>query len=275
MAVKTVVRFNGLTSAAPAHAILGYSGKQHAFGFSEHYWHSTGDVASAKTFFRNSYAPARAAILPANVTIVDALIYGDGAGRGVPVPIGTTGSQANSDQVNVAALCSSRHPSAPHQRRWWVHCLPDIWVQNGELHITVAQSLFFRTYFNVMMGTSWLGLVQNDLRDIVSVTTNGLVSLPGASPYSVGQLLRVVRTLDANNRRRGGQKFVGSVGPLTHQFTLNDWTFGATTGGQIFRPTYTFYSLGDGEGPFVERSGTKKVGRPFDLYRGRQPARRP
>lgn len=274
MATKVIVRFNGITSAAPPHLSIGYIGSEHAFGFSETFWMNPGVAANVKTYIQTFFAPRRAGILPSNVKILDALMYTSGGGRGTPVPIGMSGIQPVSDQVNVAALVSTRHTTAPAQRRWWVHCLPDVFVQSGELYLTVAQAGQFQSYLTAMNGTQWLGLVQNSLQSVITISTNGLVTLPGVSPFSVGQLLRVTRTLDASKRRVGAQKFVASIGPLSNQFTLADWTLGATTGGSIFRPTYDFYTIGEGDGAHIERAGTKRVGRPFDLYRGRQPARR-
>lgn len=274
MATKVILRFNGLTTAAPPQSSIGYVGAQHAFGFSETFWKTAGTPAAIKVFTNNILAAARAQILPSNVKIVDALMYTAGGGRGTIIPIGRSGVQPASDQVNVAALVATRHTTAPAQRRWWVHCLPDNFVIEGELVLSNANAAWFRSYLDAMAATQWLGVVKNDLQSVITITSNGLVTLPGVSPFSVGQLLRVTRTLTADKRRKGAQKFVTAIGPGTNQFTLGDWTLGACTGGTIFRPTYDFYNVGDGDGPFVERAGTKRCGRPFGLYRGRQPVRR-
>jgi len=275
MATKIVLRLNGFTTAAPPQSSIGYTGAAHAFGTSESVWVSLVSDNAVKNYIRLTLGPARAGCLPSNVTLTDALMYTSAGGRGVPVPLGFVGTQPRSDQVNVAALMATRNPTAPAQRRWWLHCLPDIWVVDGELVVNAVQTGYIRNYLNAMQVGNWLGLVRNDLQSIVTISQAGLVSLAGASPYAVGQLLRVSRTLDANKRKRGAQKFVASVGPLANQFTLGDWTLGTCTGGSIFRPTYDFYSIGGGDGAYVERVGTKRVGRPFDLYRGRQPATHP
>jgi len=274
MATKVVLRFNGFTAAAPPHPIIGYTGTAHAFGFSEALWRTSGTDAQTTDWIRTQLAPARAFLLPSNVTLTDALLYTTGGGRGVPVPLGFVGSQPRSDQVNVAALCSTRHPTAPAQRRWWVHCLPDLWVIDGELHLTNVQATIFGGYLARMNESSWLGLIQNNLQTIISVSAAGLVSLPGPHVFTAGQLLRVTRTLNAAKRRVGGNYFVSSIGPGLNNLTLTNWNLGETTSGSLFRPTYDFYSMGGGSGTHVERAGTKRVGRPFDLYRGRQPANR-
>jgi hypothetical protein len=274
MATKVILRFNGFTNPATPHSTIGYTGARHAFGFSESFWRSTGTTEQVKTFIRSDLAPARRMILPSNVTIVDALLYTSTGGRGIPVPLGMAGAQAVSDQANVGALCSTQHPSAPAQRKFWIHCLPDDFVIGGELSLTNVQATWMSVYLNRLGTTQWLGLVQNDLRDIITVSATGLVALPGVSPYNAGQLLRVTRTVAADGRRKGGQFFVSSVGPGDNNFTLGNWQLGATTSGKIFRPTYDFYDMNTGGNPFVERVGTKRVGRPFDLYRGRQPVKR-
>jgi hypothetical protein len=275
MATKIVLRFNGNTSSAPPQASIGYVGSSHAFGFSESCWRTSGTDAQTKTWIQAILAPRRAGLLPSNVTLTDALMYTAGGGRGVPIPLGFIGPQPRSDQVNVAILASTRHLTAPAQRRWWVHCMPDNWVVDGELVVTGLQTTYIRNYLDAMNESSWLGLVQNDLQSIITISAIGLVSLPGPSPYAVGQIVRVARTLTADKRRRGGNFFITAVGPGLNNFTLGNWTLGATTGGTIFRPTSDFYNISSGDGAFIERAGTKKVGRPFELYRGRQPVRRP
>jgi len=274
MAIKIVFHFNGVTDAASPWGDIGYTGDQHAFGFTESYWRDLTNAAAMVRWAKDEFAPARCALLPNQVKLTGATMYTDGGGRGVPVQIGRQGVAGSTDQVNIAALVSTRHSTAPVQRRWWIHCLPDSWVVGGELTLGVFTAQYWRIFFSAIAQTYWLGINYGNLSSILTVTDAGLVTLPGASPFAVGQYLQVNRTLDEEGKKKGGKFFVATVGPLPTQFTLANWTFGPTTGGQIFSPSYSLKNIGANEGPYVERVGSKRVGRPSNLYRGRQPVRK-
>lgn len=272
-ATKAILKFNGNTTAASPIPSLGYVGSSHAFGFSESVWRNGFTVAQMTTYLRTHLGPARAGLLPANVTLTGATIYEQTGGRGIDIPLGFRGANGTTDQVNVGVLCETSSPTASNQRRWWVHCVPDELVTLGEFSPGLFQTLPFRTYLDKMALGDWLGVDQNDLSTIVTVDATGLVTLTANSPFTVGQWLRVNRTFTAGKKKKGGKYMVESAGPLLTQFKFADWDLGATTGGTVYRPTYSFYNIGGGTGPYIVRAGTRRVGRPFTLYRGRQPVR--
>jgi len=273
VATKAVLKFNGNTTAANAQPSIGYVGDSHAFGFTESIWRNGMTVQQTVTYLRTHLGPARANLLPANVKLTGATLYGQNGGRGVDVPLGFAGSFGTTDQVNVGVLLETRHDTAIAQRRWWIHCIPDELVRLGEFAPTLFDSATFRNYLDKMSLGDWLGIDQNDLSTIMTVDETGLVTLAGNSPFAVGQWLRVNRTFTEAKQKRGGRFMVESVGPLLTQFKFASWTLGKTTGGLVYRPTYSFYNIGGGDGPYIVRAGTRRVGRPFALYRGRQPAR--
>lgn len=273
--IKSVLKFEGNTEASSSQPSIGLVARSHALGFTESFWWDLATAAGVANRLRTIVAPARARILPQQISLIGATLYSEGTGRGIEVPLDFGGfSVGSTDQVNVAGLVETRHGTAPNQRRWWLHALPDNWVTLGELRIPVAEAVKIRTYFDAISDAFWLGIAQTNLSSILTVSAAGLVTLSAASPFAVGQQLQVNRTLLTSGLKKGGKYFVFSVGPLATQFTLEQWDLGATTGGKIFLPTPTFYNIGNGEGPYLVRAGTKRVGRPFSLYRGRQPVRR-
>jgi hypothetical protein len=274
MAIKVVLQFNGVTDASASMPLIGFTGDAHAFGFTESYWRDLTNSAAVVRWLKDEVGPARARLLPSQVKLTSALMYTSGGGRGVVVPIGIQGTAGSTDQVNIGALASTRHSTAAVQRRWWLHCLPDSWVIGGELSISLFQAQAISMFFSSISQAYWLGIVRGNLQTMLTVTAAGLVTLAGNSPYAVGQQLQVNRTLTTDGRRKGGKFIVSAVGPLASQFTLGGWEFGATTGGQIFQPSYQLYNIGANEGPYIERVGSKRVGRPLNLYRGRQSVRR-
>jgi hypothetical protein len=284
MGVKCVIHCDGITTpgfatglSIPSGGIslgeIGYSGQPHSFGFTESFWRDSDSIPAARTFVKNTFGPARAGVLPSQGYVRSATLYAAGSGRGIEVPLGYQGTAPSTDQVNVALLMATRHGSAPVQRRWWLHSIPDDWVIGGELQAPLAVSQRIRTYFDAINTCWWLGLVRNNETEIANVTDQGVVTLKVNQPYAVGQFVTVSRTLKTNGKRAGGKFMVSAVGPLLSQFTLALWDKGATTGGRAFVPSYIFYLIGAGDGAFVERAGTRRVGRPGKQYRGRQSAR--
>lgn len=273
VATRAILKFNGATIAANPRPSIGYVGSSHAFGFSESIWRNGLTIPQTVTYLKNHLGPARASLLPVNASLTSATLYSDTGGGGVDVPLGFTGTQGTTNVVNDAILCETRNAAAPIQRRWWVHCVPDEWVTQGELRIDLIDSMIIQLYLSKMALGDWVGVVQNDLKDIVTITAQGLVTLSTNQPYAVGQHVRVTRTLNSSKKKVGGDFMVSTVGPLLTQFTLALWNKGDCTGGKVYRPTYDYYSLGANEGPYVVRGGTRRIGRPFELYRGRQPAR--
>jgi hypothetical protein len=274
MSSKIVFKFNGHTTAAPPQASIGYVGAEHSFGFSEHTWLNTDDLVAIKSYCQIQYGPTRTALLPSNITLIGATVYLSGTGRGIDIPLGFQGQTGTQDQVNVGILCESRNPSAVNQRRWWVHALPDEMLTNGEFRPTVAQALSVSLYFAAMGVGYWLGQSRSNVQEIVTISNTGLVSLAVNHPYAVGQFLKINRTVNASGKQFGGTFQVATVGPLATQFTLASWNGGDCLGGTIFQESFSLKSFAEGDGPYVVRAGTKRVGRPFDLYRGRQSVKR-
>ncbi len=279
MALKVSLLINGAT--APDDIVrtnIDYRSQGHGYGFSEGFWYDGTDNPA----FRGALldiASARNELLPAGCSVIAARIY-DGGGGAARVQRYTFGNGGlPTDQVNVALYCRTQQPGNPTQRGWWLHTIPDDYVLKGEFAPSVAYAQKIRNYFLAICTGGWryLAKARTQLRVIDNVTQGGLVTLTAASPYAVGNFVSVRRTTDSNKRRRGFNGMVASVGPLANQFTIAGWNRGATTGGSVFIPQGGLYPLGTAPAltPFVERVGTKKVGRPFELYRGRKSQRQP
>lgn len=275
MTQRCVIRFNGTTTPSSPHTAIGFSGSDHSFGFSESHW-LAGDTTflQAKNWLRNKYGPTRKYLLPSQCRMVDALVYADGDGQGAIVPLGIVGAGGPTDQPNVAMLCTSSSPVAAAQRHWWVHCLPDAFVQNGELALTNLQAESVQDYFNALKETAWYGLTRTGLVKVRTISAAGLVTADAVHTFVVGDTVRITRTVTPDSRQHGYEGVVSAIGPLPTQLTLTGWTLGDTVRGKMFKPDFGFISMGSGNGPIAVRSGTKRVGRPFGAFRGRQPVRR-
>lgn len=154
--------------------------------------------------------------------------------------------------------------------------MPDAQVSKGEFAPDMGYANAMATYLQAMAQTSYLSQVPSNVMVIATVTDQGVVNFTANHPYNVGQWIVVRRTTQATTGRRVGGSFqVSAVGPGSTQLTLAGWNKGATAGGKTWIPVGTLATVGAaGAMPLVRRGGTRRVGRPSGLYRGRASARR-
>jgi len=287
MATKVVVEFQGRSAlptgtgagqfwaTAANFPSLGYETQQHTYGYSESFWRDSSRDA-AFTWTRDTYAPKRAALLPPSSAIVQVRLYDGGSGAGLVKPLIRPGTQQATDLAQVAVLVYSTQTAVPNQRRWWVHNVPDDQVANGEFAPTLPYVGRMQEYLQAMATTHYLSQVPTNIRNIASVTDQGVVNFTANHTYTVGQWILVRRTTQATTGRRVGGSFqVSAIGPGLTQLTLAGWNKGACAGGRTWIPVGTLSLVGSvAAQPLVRRGGTRRVGRPSGLYRGRVSARR-
>lgn len=152
--------------------------------------------------------------------------------------------------------------------------IPDDRIVGGAFSTTIAFTNALNKYRNSLFGFGWFGQDRSVVKkDIASITTGGLVSLTGASPYAVNDVLHITRTKqDASGKIERFTASVASVGPGANQFTLFTWPNGACTGGKVQKQSIVFLAV-DPNVNFQIRASIRKTGRPFDLYRGRASTR--
>lgn len=270
MSTKVVMVMNG-TTGVDAHDVQQLA-NPHGYGFTESFWANTNDIATLHGSLVGNLFPKRAALLPKGASVVAARYYSDTGGRGVLFGLALRGGSYATDLVNCALLAFTRNPVAPVQRRWWIHNVPDNQFGLGEYSPTQAYAAAMANFLGALNPYFYQGISRTGDTAIVSITSGGLVTLGANSPFAVGTQVTVSRTLTGLGRRFGGLFAVASVGPLATQFTLTGWQAGACVGGRAFVKGKTLYQIGGGPGANTGRAGTRRVGRPFDLYRGRRSA---
>lgn len=275
MPTKVILLINGQNPLSASIPALGTVGQAHSWGCSESFWYNGGISATLTNLLRTQVGPGRAGLLAQGAQVLGARLYQDGAGRGVTVPLGFPGIWPSINVAQDALLCSTTDPAVNPQRKFWLHAVPDGQIVFGEFN-PIAQYVTNLTYYLAVLSNSgqWRSIIRNNLIGIVSVTSAGLVTFTGNNPFAVGQQITITRVLMPDGRRFGGKFTVATVGPLATQITITGWPQLAGLGGQAYVASYGLRSLGNGSGIIVERAGIKKLGRPFDLYRGRKSVRR-
>jgi hypothetical protein len=201
-------------------------------------------------------------------------------------PSGGIGAQRGAGTPNVpqdAALCQCYGTVPGTVKRFWIHCLPDDFVKDGDFDPGSGVPGDARAYINNLATAGFLfryTLPTSPIAKIQSIDNTGVVVLQaplvGAALNSIVQLYHV-RGVDGRGKRG---KFTISAFVDNQHFTLGHWpgdVVGAS--GSLRLTTYGFTSiqqvppLGLQSDPTI-KPGTRKCGRPFGQLRGRAVARR-
>lgn len=183
-------------------------------------------------------------------------------------------SNANTDVPQMALLCvGSAFGSQPNTSRFAIRGIPDSMVVGGEYAPTTAFSGNVLVYLGGLAssGFGFLGRVLSDTVFPITGITAGRISVQGtdASAPSVGQYLRFVRAFDDNDNPIKGSFLVTDVDVTGQIYTVRNPPIQTVTkpSGGIRQDRILVFGYG---ALSVSRVTTRKVGRPFENYRGRR-----
>jgi hypothetical protein len=280
MAIKVVIVFQQATQLGNAAPEIGYAPAQRVGGWTEHVW---GDADLSLTMSRlrdpgradgwPPLLPARATILSNNANILGVRLYQGGAGRGQFIPMAYPGAGGPEDIPQMALLCAAQNPSSNSVRRWTIRGVPDAQISQGEFSPTSFYSGAVKQYFQALNNFYYKGQAVVTAYNVFTVSAAGIVQLTVPMPFALNNIITLKNVLDATGVRRGGQFMVTSLAPGGNGFTIAGWTFGDSTKGSAYIGAGGTFNIGGGNTPAVERTVTRKVGRPFAGYRGRRSKR--
>ncbi len=284
MSIKVVILFQditavGVTGGSP---FLNYSVRSHIAGWSESiYWFGDDVVAltTALTQATNGnpgLLPARAALLPASAAIIGVRLYQGGAGRGQSLGLSYPGAAGNQTDVpQMALLCKLGNASAAVARRFTIRGIPDVFVTAGEWIPTIAYANLVGDYIRALQNFVFRAIdPASPVAPIFAINTAGLVQLnQNTSPFVNGQFVTIQKALDVNQIPRSLKTTITAIGPNANQFTLAAWPFGPCTGGKATAKTFGLWGITASLSGVV-RAVVRKVGRPFEQYRGRRSKKR-
>lgn len=282
MSIKVVIVFQQVTTKGGSYPNIGLAGREHIGGWTEHVWWGSDSVDQLMQALTANFAgqvgllPQRARCLCNNATILGVRLYQGGAGKGQFRAAGFPGSAGPGDIPQMALLCYHQLTGNPTPKRLILRGLPDAVVIGGEYVTTTGHPT---EVFNYGQSLANFGGMASDVVatfPVFTVSVAGLVTLNNVNnPFAVGNVVTFRNVVsDVTGQRNGGEFVVSSVGPMNNQFSVTDWSFGPSNSGDVRQPTSSVYQFA-GSGLTVSRIVTRKVGRPFELYRGRRSKKRP
>lgn len=252
----------------------------HIGGWSESFWSSDAPAAIDARWLEQQRK--RAGLLPATATIVgyrtqEYLIAGN-----VLVPGGATSGRQlmpgrnalGTDIPQMALMLQQRAAGAPNTARMTLRGIPDLAVGGGEYNPTGNFTAALSLYKKSMVGQN-MGFVGRDLSQAL-VRVNAIdgaiitVSAIPATGLVVGDFVRLNRVHGNDGKPIKGAFRVVQIAGL--QLTVQNLT-GALSkpSGSLRRDALQYFPM---QSLTEIRVVVKKVGRPFEQYRGRRSKRR-
>lgn len=214
----------------------------------------------------------RAACLPASGAVVGVRVQGIDPVTAVnPYAAFLPGSNNwPNDYPSLSLLLSVGAVSTRNTRRSYLRCIPDQFVVFGEYTPDNNFASAVMAYISALGSFRFRGKnLASATATVLTITAGGLVTLSAVSPFTVGDKIKYKFQGD----RATGPYQVVSIGPLANQFSISGWTAGDDFSG-AFTATGYIYPQVDPDKTVPVKTGTRKVGRPFDGFRGRG-AKRP
>lgn len=281
MSIKCVVVFQQVTEKGGSQPFFGLAGRQHIGGWTESYWFPSDNLTDLLAQLKGNNTPtsgllpARAGLLASGATIIGVRLYQGGAGKGQFRALAYPGSLPNLEIPQMAILCYASLAGTTAIKRLTLRGIPDSQVSGGEFTPTPTFVGRLVDFGAVLQN---FGTIANDVvtsYPVYSVSNAGLVTLNAvANPFAVGATVTFRNVLNAVGNRVGGSFVVATIGPMGNQFSVTPWPHGDCTGGDVRIPTKSIYTITPGSFT-ISRVVTRKVGRPFEMYRGRNSRRAP
>lgn len=238
-------------------------------GFSES-WYRDGAVADARPELVN-LATARAAMLPTLVSIIGLRIQIVG-GRSVSYQQFFQGTRSNVQDIpQMAVQCVVAGDVANSKKRFSMRAVADARVIGGDYNPAAWFTAAADIFAGVLVGSGFKFRSRkqsNPTVGLLSISSAGVFTLQAALAFNPGDFLTLLRVSDNNGKPISGNFYVNA--PVTGTTgTFANWG-GQTVGqsGKVRKLEYEYPSV-VANSFVIEKIMTRKVGRPFFLYRGR------
>lgn len=248
-------------------------------GWSESWYDVGGTIESAIAKYREvingkpALGPARAQLLPRGGSIIGQRFQQvNPKGPSQSTAFGFAGDVVNlCDQPQAALLMKVKALNANNIRQHIVRGIADAWLQEGEFVRNLADATPRLTnYMQALSNWSFQGKdLTQPLIPILTIETNGLVTTEVAHNYVPTDMVLVQSSVTPFGVPISGRYQVNTIGPAVVNFTLRNWVSGPTEGGRVRKDAVVFPSVNP-ETIAISRCIVRKVGRPFNAYRGRR-----
>jgi len=249
--------------------------RQHIAGWSEGFWRD-GELAASNRRIRD-LAEARAPLLASSATIIGFRIGRYDIVRNKLVPLGTSAGKfqfpGNSrypcDLPQVSLELSGHAVNVPNSSRFNLRGIPDQMMVTGEYTPTGGFINNLLAYRQRLVNDLWgmLGRVLSEPRVRVVSIKDRLLTVEAELSEVPPMNVRFSRVYDINKKPIKGSAYIsGRPGPLVYTLPPSFEGIEAKEGGTVRVDKIAVYAFGSVD---IGRAVVRKVGRPFEQYRGR------
>lgn len=262
--------FSVTTQAANAGVAVPHSG-----GWSESHWVNT--PANVTLADIEALAQPRANLLSSLASITGYRIQTFTLVGNKMIPEGSRsgrilipgGSQAGLNMPQDGLSIFMTAAGAVNVSRQVLRGMPDDYIVNGEYSPNVGYSSRVRTYINALINQAWkfVGRDRSVPNARVLAIANGVVTLAGnVGGVANTSFLRLNRVFDANNRPVKGTFLITAIAGNLYTVSGLGTTSVTVPSGTARIDQLAVFQYGAGT---VGRTVVRKIGRPFEQYRGR------
>jgi len=245
-------------------------------------WYCDDTIANVRANFA-AVCQVRARMLSNAAAIIGQRyqVLGSGSQTGVQVFPGRAGVPADVPQMGLMLTVPGK--DVPNIRRFTLRGIPDAIVVEGEYSPTAAFSTALTQFFGAL-GRGGFAMRGRDratpptqvisvVPTVVAGNTFGTFTLGTPLTFAVGTKLKFVRTRDIYGRTVDGEFLVTTATDSTHG-VVSLWDFGDVNGGEVRVSGAPIFPEIESSAFAVGRIVVRKVGRPFNQYRGKASAKR-
>jgi len=265
-------------------AIFSYISEQNvgghirAGGWSESVYSTTDASAPALRSLFAAWCQKRAGLLPTSIGIIGQRYQNVSANaRAISAGVVFNGTATGDQDIpQVALQFTLDSKTSLNQRKLVLRGIPDGRVVGGMYSPTLAYSQAV-SRFLVEMEDRWLfrGRNLNAPQFVINyIEDNGTVHMGEAAGVGLGSEVQILRTALLHGGKAGAFAKIVSF-TNTSNFVIAQWSLGLTTSGMLRVAENDYFGIdATAAGASVPDIVTRKVGRPFFQYRGRQTSRR-
>lgn len=253
--------------------------QSHNGGWSESIW-QTADAPNKQAI--TALAQARALLLPGTARIIGyrAQVFTNAgshlvAGGSSTALLGYVGPPAVDPDIPQSALSlTATSAGNPNTRRFTIRAIADSQIVGGEWQPNQVYESFLTRYRNALINGEWVFPARDftsPVHDIESIAA-GILKLVGApAGYAVGDRVLLKKCRDVNGNAVVGTFKVLAVAGANITLGGFDVETEVLATGQATKVVIAFRDIDDVQ---VGRAVVRKIGRPFEQYRGRASKRR-
>ena len=186
---------------------------------------------------------------------------------GIQAQKGTCPKETDIPQMGIKCFLFKGHD---YKRQYVLAGIPDFYVQKGAWNREANFRNKITDYLEEIRKNSFQFKVRDKdlpLRTVLSIDAQAQVFCSAAHGYVVGDFVRFYRTRDVNKKAVKGEWRITEVNNGGAGFKIANWTGQVVEKGKVRKVGDTFAVV---TGYQIDDVTPRKIGRPFDAYRGRK-----